>query len=107
MPEPLEITETVEDHSQVLSVSGELDISTARILDGRLRALLQDHRRVVLDLSGLSFIDSSGLAVLIAAARAAESDGGAFAVRAVSPVALRVLELSGVADRLKLLPEPA
>lgn len=107
MAEQLEITESAEGESLILSVRGELDIATARLLDRRLSTLLGAHRQVVLDLAELSFIDSTGLAVLVRAAQAAERDGGGFSVRAVSASAQRVLELSGVAGRLKLLPNPA
>ena len=88
-----------------MRVSGELDIATAAQLDGRLRALLEQHERVVLDLSELSFLDSTGLAVLVGAARLAENDGGSFAVSAISSSAQRVLELSGVAEKLNLSPK--
>lgn len=105
MTELLEIIEGVDGEAHVVSLRGELDISTSRQLDARLRSLLAQHKQVVLDLSELSFIDSSGLAVLITTARAADMDGGGFAVRAVSESALRVLELSGVAKQLRLLPD--
>ncbi len=107
MSEQLELTEVHEGEVLLLSVRGELDIATASSLDERLRALLDEHHQVVLDLSELSFLDSTGLAVLVRAAQMAEGAGGGFAVRAVSSSAQRVLELSGVADRLKLLPDPS
>ena len=56
------------------------------------------------DLSELSFLDSTGIAVLVTIARAAGNNGGGFTVRAVSTTARRVLELSGVAEKLNLLP---
>jgi anti-anti-sigma factor len=105
MAEQLEIAESLDADALVLSVSGELDIATARLLDIRLRELLEKHRKIVLDLGELSFIDSTGLAVLVTAAQDAQNDGGGFAVRSVSPSAQRVLELSGVAAKLRLLPD--
>lgn len=105
MAEQLEIAETREGEAEILKVTGELDIATSRRLEERLRALVAQHGQVVLDLSELSFIDSSGLAVLINAARASANDGGGLGVRAVSDAVWRVLELSGVAGELKLLPD--
>ena len=107
MAEQLEITETADSESLVLTIRGELDIATARLLDGRLRELLAQHRQIVLDLAELAFIDSTGLAVLVSAAQSAERDGGSFTISALSAAAQRVLELSGVAERLKLLPDNA
>lgn len=102
MTEPLEIAEHFEGELLVLSVSGELDIATSRILEERLGALLAQHRQVALDLAELAFIDSTGLAVLVTAAQTADLNGGGFAIRAVSASAQRVMELSGVAAALKL-----
>lgn len=102
MPEPLEIAEHSDGEVLVLSVRGELDIATARILEERLRALLAERRQVALDLAELEFIDSTGLAALVAAAHSAALDGGGFAIRAVSASAQRVMELSGVAGTLNL-----
>lgn len=105
MAEQLEIDEAVEGEAHVLRVRGELDIATGRLLEARLRALRDAQREVVLDLSELTFIDSSGLAILVTTAKTAERDGGAFAIRAVSAAVMRVIELSGVVERLGLVAE--
>jgi anti-anti-sigma factor len=46
-------------------LSGELDLATAPLLEERLTQLLANGLRVSLDLSGIEFIDSSGIHVLI------------------------------------------
>ncbi|HET9094310.1 MAG TPA: STAS domain-containing protein [Solirubrobacteraceae bacterium] len=94
------------DHAETsrLRVWGELDMASVPPLQDRLLALVGAGRTVELDLSGLTFMDSSGLNLLIAVARAAAENGGALAVAAVSPEVRRVLDLSGVAERLGLLP---
>ncbi len=52
--------------SLILAVAGELDISTARLLDdGIARAKATDAATIVVDLARVDFIDSSGLHVLI------------------------------------------
>jgi len=104
MTETCEILEFDEGELHTLRVLGELDIATAPDLDRRLRTLLEQHRQIRLDLSELSFLDSTGIAVLVTAARAAARDGGEFALSGVSASALRVLELSGVLRQLNLLP---
>ncbi len=77
----------------IIAVSGELDACTAP----RLRELLcdiGDSNRVVVDASGMTFIDSSALGVLVGAARRLRSNGGQLVVRRPRPPAYRVFELT-------------
>jgi anti-sigma B factor antagonist len=60
----------------VLSLAGELDLSTIPRVEGPLFKQLETHSAVVLDLTALSFIDSSGIGMLIKAFRAGEDGGG-------------------------------
>lgn len=81
-----------------LSVDGELDIGTAPLLREALLRLLADPDigDVVLDLSGVTFVDSSGLAVLLMAARRWASEEDRLVVRNPSRVFLRIVDLTGV-----------
>jgi anti-anti-sigma factor len=75
-------------------VRGELDMATARELQNGLIDAEQNGRsRFVLDLSGLEFIDSTGLRVLLEAASRAGERGARFAVVPSKPVR-RLLELT-------------
>ena len=59
-----------------LTLAGELDASSAPELDRRLRELSEEgNPQVILDLSGLSFVDSAGVSVLIRAKHDAEEKG--------------------------------
>ncbi|MFF0425090.1 STAS domain-containing protein [Streptomyces sp. NPDC004520] len=86
-----------DGRTAVLTVAGELDMETA----GRLQELLteqfgQGRHRLVLDLSALDFMDSSGLNVLIRAVnKARESDGDLY-LAAPTPAVRRILEITGV-----------
>jgi anti-anti-sigma factor len=51
----------------IVSVRGEIDVSTASSLEDALRACLASSGRVIIDLSGVRFMDSTGLNVLIRA----------------------------------------
>lgn len=104
MTDLLRFEEAEHASGSVVCVWGELDMATAPPLQVRLLALVGEGRRVELDLSGLTFMDSSGLNLLIGVARAATESGGALTLAAASPEVRRVLELSGVAERLGLLP---
>jgi anti-sigma B factor antagonist len=83
--------------------SGELDIATAELLE---RALLDAERTdadtIVLDLSGLDFIDSTGLRVVIAASERSGADGR-LGVIAGAPAVERLLDLVGLRERLPLI----
>lgn len=89
--------------AETISLVGELDLANARLLEARLRESLRaGNRTVVLDMRELTFIDSTGIAVLVAALR---EDGDGRRLRFVpsdSPEVSRVLSLTGVEAKLPL-----
>ena len=88
------------DRSTVLKLAGELDVATAPALDRALSlAFAADPSSMVVDLSRLSFLDSTGIRVLVTAAKQAETDGCSIVFMAPTEQVLRVLRLTGV-DRL-------
>ena len=110
----LDVTTTlsVDRRLAILAIAGELDLGTAEQLWPSLEELLRPAPpdaldAVVLDATGLEFLDSSGLRVLLRGARLAEDEGTAFRVVAPDPVVQRVLELSGAAHALDLRPSLA
>ena len=83
-----------------ITVSGELDIGTApHLREHTSRQLAEPTELVVLDLTDVSFIDSSGLHVLLDTA--AQDDSRLRIVP--SPVCLRLFDITGVRDRLPLI----
>lgn len=101
--EPLQIFESTNNRRRVIALCGELDLSNAAELDQRLAGNVD----TVLDLSELSFIDSSGIHVLISTAQRAQSEAWAFAVRNPQPAVLRVFRLLGLDQQLRLEGEMA
>lgn len=86
----------LEGDETVVEVRGDLDIASVDPLRSLLRDLVATtDRRVVVDLSGVDFCDSSGVAVLASAARAAEHAGFSLAVRRARPQVEQVLRLTG------------
>jgi anti-sigma B factor antagonist len=84
----------------VVSVSGELDIATAGRLGDELgRTSERGARRVIVDLVGLTFIDSVALGVLTEEARRLRASGGTCIVVSQDPRILRVFEITGL-DRI-------
>lgn len=83
-------------HTSVISVEGELDLSTAP----RLKWMLVDSldtggTRLVVDLSLVSFMDSTALGVLVGVARRLES-GTRLAVVCARPNVLKIFEFAGL-----------
>lgn len=86
----------------VLTVRGELDLATADGLWRELEPLLLPHTVVVLDGTGITFLDSSGLRVLLQAGKRAATDGAAFRLVAPQAAVQRVLELAGTGGHLDI-----
>jgi anti-anti-sigma factor len=83
----------------VVRVSGEIDVHSVAMLDRAVRTCFDEqHHDVVIDASGVTFIDSSGLRCLVALRRDAKEAGGAVEVRNPSPPVLRLLELTGLME---------
>ena len=93
--------ETTGNGTSVVSLAGELDLSTIPRMEVPLLGEVS-HRAVIVDLSALSFIDSSGIAVLIKAFRAAEGNGRMHTVIASGSQVERVLRLAGIDRALPL-----
>jgi stage II sporulation protein AA (anti-sigma F factor antagonist) len=78
-------------------VAGEVDLDTADQLAAGLDAC---HGRVVVDLAGVTFIDSSGLGTLVRARNRLASEGGGLFVQDPSERVRRLFELTGLTELL-------
>ena len=94
------------DGTVLIRLEGELDMASAPRL-GRIlhEALDGGAATVALDLTGLTFLDSTGIRVLFSAHRRAAAQGCAFILRSPTRSVLKVLRLTGV-ERLMVI-EPA
>jgi anti-sigma B factor antagonist len=73
---PADIKSKREGDSVTVAVAGEIDLSTADQLDAAIREAEEtETERIVVDLSALSFIDSTGLSVLLEAIKRTRRDG--------------------------------
>ncbi len=96
-PSILEIHETLEPAGVRLRLSGELDVAVVGRLHDRLKSLARTGESVQLDLSDLSFIDSSGLNLIITAFREAQRDGWELHVEPnLSPPVRKVVMMMGL-----------
>jgi anti-sigma B factor antagonist len=76
------------DGAYSLTLHGILDLSTASRLDAAIdAALISDSDRVVVDLDGLEFVDSTGLATIVRATRRPDGNGRLTMTRGTGEVA--------------------
>jgi anti-anti-sigma factor len=98
---PLNLRDQVRGARHTLTLAGELDIATAPELRDEIARRCQDGAaEIVLDLHELSFIDSTGLRLLLSSKQMCEERGCDFSLIHVHHPARHTLELSGVAGWL-------
>jgi anti-sigma B factor antagonist len=90
-----------------IALSGDLDVSTAPSVEERLIALEDGElpERVVLDLRGLGFIDSTGLSLLINAHHRGRKAGRRLTIVSGTGPPRRILETTGLTGRLDIVEE--
>jgi len=89
-------------------VQGELDMSVAPGLSDAITSASGDGVTVLLDMSGVTFLDSSAIGALVASGREVTEAGGRLQVGPRSDIVTRVLEITGLAepsDAFDVLPE--
>ena len=90
-----------DGETHTIGLSGEVDIaSAARVENELLRVEATDARAILLDLSGLSFIDSTAIRMLVMAAARSRADSDRLRLRRPPASVLRVLRVAGVEERL-------
>ena len=108
MKPQLEVDITRMDSTDLVAVSGELDMASALGLAGPLTDIANDGEgSVVVDLSGLAFMDSTGMSVLLNARRRLTRQGRGMLVICPAGPVLRVFELTSMVDTLRVHPSRA
>jgi anti-sigma B factor antagonist len=101
MDSELSVAVREQERTTVLSLDGELDLASCAALERELERVQSSRsQRLVLDLSELTFMDLSGLRVIIAAHRQAERGGKRLVLAHVRPSIMRLLELTRATDLL-------
>jgi anti-sigma B factor antagonist len=91
----------------IVRLGGELDLATAPELTEVLHGLESSCERVILDLAGLEFIDSTGLRLAVTKHGRATNDGFEFVIAGAAGAVLKVLRLTGLDVKLPLAPDVA
>lgn len=92
------------DGNAILSVSGELDLAAGPAFLGYLKRASDGGAHVVLDLSGLRYIDSTGINALLNAHAKFARTGRRIALAAVPPTIRRILGVVAVEDVIPVFP---
>ncbi|MEV6567917.1 STAS domain-containing protein [Streptomyces kronopolitis] len=97
----------IDPQVALVVVQGDLDAETGTMLHHQLaNQLVHGRQHLVLDLRAVPFMDSSGLNVLIRACNDTKRVDGSLRLAAVSPVVLRLLDLTGLSVSMPVHASP-
>jgi anti-sigma B factor antagonist len=103
VPDLLNVTSEPMEDAIVVRATGEIDMSTVDVLRRELDRARAEAATALLDLSAVTFVDSTGLHLLLEASHSsAVSDWGFFVVQPPKAVR-RLLEVSGTADQIMVV----
>jgi anti-sigma B factor antagonist len=101
----LSITTEAKGQATVVQVGGDLDVYTAPRLKETLEQSIAGDSRLVLDLSGVQFIDSTALGVLVGALQLSQSTGGDFRLVVGDPFLLKIFHITGFDGMFSIHPQ--
>ena len=98
---------TKQGDALTVYLTGEIDHCVAEGLRNEIEMLIVAHdpHRLILDFSQVSFMDSSGIALILSALRRAREIGGKLRVSHVPHQAMRVLNAAGIERLVEIVPE--
>jgi anti-sigma B factor antagonist len=102
---PLDIITADREEKTVLSIRGRIDTATAPELEQAINRQIESAKRqILLDFSGVTYISSGGLRVLLATAKKLKSPGDRFGLCSLSPEVLKILKLAGFTSIFTIYP---
>jgi anti-sigma B factor antagonist len=103
----LKVTTRSQGDHTVISVTGEIDLYTAPKLQSELMTALDSSPvRLIVDMSGVEFCDSTGINVLLAAHRQARERGGELQLAGPGSATRKVLQVTGLESVFTVLDAP-
>ena len=98
--------ETAASGTHVISVRGEIHLSTAPRFSQHLQTAIDNgSKAIVLDLSGVEFIDSTGLSVLLTGLRRVTQLQGRMAIVCANPTVLRLFQITSLDETFDIFRE--
>jgi anti-sigma B factor antagonist len=94
----LKVSSRFHDDHTVVIIFGEIDLYTAPRLHSELAAVIADGMpaRVVIDMSGVEFCDSTGMNVLLSCLRRVHERGGELEIASPRPAVRKILQVTGL-----------
>jgi anti-sigma B factor antagonist len=103
---PFAVERTRSGGVEVVAVEGQIDIATSpRLIASLSEAVAETERSLVVDLSAVDFMDSTGLALLLNAHRRVLRRGFGFAIVCPRDALMRVFKLTDLVDTLRVCPD--
>jgi anti-sigma B factor antagonist len=98
--------DSLDQQTHVIAVRGEIHVSTAPEFSERLNeAIASGKTGVIIDMTGVDFIDSTGLSVLLNALRRVTRQQGALALAVSNPTVLRLFEITRLDSTFDIAPD--
>lgn len=105
-PVSISVTTSEAGEAHIVHVAGEIDVTSAAVLRDALEALIADgHRQLTLDLSDVTFLDSTGLGIVVGRLKRLARHGGTLTVAAAHERVLRVFTITGLDRLLEIHPD--
>lgn len=86
------------DDIHLVTISGRIDISSARDLDSFLNNIINNKSKLILDLSGTEYISSTGLRILITAHKNVREKKGEMRFASLQPLIRNIMDISGLSN---------
>lgn len=93
---------TIQDSLTTIELSGEIDLQTSPNARNQMLGLLKSGRNVLIDMAGVEYIDSSGIASLVEAMLYARDHEQIFVLAEVNPTVQQVFELARLETVFKI-----
>ncbi len=100
---------TITGDTAVVALTGELDVAGASLIEHEMARIVADHgaTALVLDLSDLEFMDSTGLRMMVLADDRARAEDRTFTIVRGQPDVQRVFEITRMEERLRFVDSAA
>ncbi len=90
----MEYTVTVDEDNHIVALSGEVDLENSPTARKVLLEVVEQAKKILVDLTAVTYMDSSGIASLVEAYQQAKNNDVGFVLVSVSPAVLRVLHMA-------------
>ena len=97
----MEINLNREGGTLTVALEGRLDAITSQQLEAKLRTEIDDVTELIFDLSGLEYVSSAGLRVLLAAQKVMNHQGS-MSVRNITPEVMEIFDITGFMELLNI-----